>query len=54
MLHAARKIFSNVKSTIADEWSSVANETLNPVKPDNVRMRGEKILGIDRIDLDLE
>ncbi|CAF1318854.1 unnamed protein product [Adineta steineri] len=35
MLHAARKVFSNVKSTMAEEWSTVANETLNPVKPDD-------------------
>jgi len=37
MLHAARKVFSNVKSTMAEEWSTVANETLNPIKPDDVR-----------------
>ncbi|CAF1399815.1 unnamed protein product [Rotaria magnacalcarata] len=36
MLHAARKVFSNVKSTIAEEWSAVANETLNPIKPDEI------------------
>lgn len=37
MLHAARKIFSNVKSTMAEEWSPVRNESLNPIKPDNVK-----------------
>lgn len=36
MLHAARKIFSNVKSTIAEEWSPVANESVHPVLPDDV------------------
>jgi OPA family glycerol-3-phosphate transporter-like MFS transporter 3 len=35
MLHAARKVFSNVKSTMAEEWSPLANETLNPIKPDD-------------------
>lgn len=38
MLHAARKVFSNVKSTMAEEWSAVANETLNPIKPDSVKL----------------
>jgi hypothetical protein len=37
MLHAARKVFSNVKSTMAEEWSPLANETLNPIKPDDVK-----------------
>jgi hypothetical protein len=37
MLHAARKVFSNVKSTMAEEWSLVANATLNPIAPDNVK-----------------
>lgn len=37
MLHAARKVFSNVKSTIAEEWSPAANETLNPIEPSNVK-----------------
>ncbi len=36
MLHAARKVFSNVKTTLAKEWSPLANETLNPIKPDDV------------------
>ncbi|CAF1225994.1 unnamed protein product [Rotaria sordida] len=36
MLHAARKVFSNVKSTMAEEWSPVANETIRPIKPDNI------------------
>jgi hypothetical protein len=35
-LHAARKVFSNVKTTLAKEWSPLANETLNPIKPDDV------------------
>jgi len=37
MLHAARKVFSNVKSTMAEEWSPNENETLNPIKPDDVK-----------------
>ncbi len=37
MLHAARKVFSNVKSTMAEEWSPYENETLNPIKPDDVK-----------------
>ncbi len=37
MLHAARKVFSNVKSTMAEEWSPLDNETLNPIKPDEVK-----------------
>lgn len=37
MLHAARKVFSNVKSTMAEEWSAVENETSNPIKPDQVQ-----------------
>mgnify|MGYP006897282942 CR=1 FL=1 len=37
MLHAARKVFSNVKSTMAEEWSTVANESINPIKPDHVK-----------------
>jgi len=36
MLHAARKIFSNVKSTIAEEWSLPANYSINPTKPDDL------------------
>ena len=36
MLHAARKVFSNVKSTIAEEWSPLANETTHPISPANV------------------
>ncbi|CAF3355270.1 unnamed protein product [Rotaria sp. Silwood1] len=36
MLHAARKVFSNVKSTMAEEWSPVANQTINPIKPDDI------------------
>lgn len=36
MLHAARKVFSNVKSTIAEEWSPLANETSHPISPANV------------------
>ena len=43
MLHAARKVFSNVKSTIAEEWSSVANETLNPILPDDVNLTEQSI-----------
>ncbi|UJR25073.1 hypothetical protein I4U23_006433 [Adineta vaga] len=35
MLHAARKVFSNVKSTMAEEWSALPNQTLNPIKPDD-------------------
>ncbi len=37
MLHAARKVFSNVKSAMAEEWSPVLNESLNPMKPDDVK-----------------
>ena len=37
MLHAARKVFSNVKSTMAEEWSALVNETNNPIKPDDVK-----------------
>jgi hypothetical protein len=37
MLHATRKVFSNVKSTMAEEWSALPNETLNPIKPDDVK-----------------
>ncbi len=37
MFHAARKIFSNVKSTMAEEWSAVVNETIDPIKPDDVK-----------------
>ena len=37
MLHAARKVFSNVKSTIAEEWSARANETLDPMIPSDVK-----------------
>ena len=36
MLHAARKVFSNVKSTIAEEWSPLANESSHPISPANV------------------
>ncbi|CAF0990339.1 unnamed protein product [Adineta ricciae] len=36
MLHAARKVFSNVKSTMAEEWSALPNQTLNPIKPDDI------------------
>ena len=36
MLHAARKVFSNVKSTMAQEWSATANETILRMKPDHV------------------
>ena len=35
--HATRKTFSNVKSTISDEWSpSYHNNTVNYTKPDQV------------------
>jgi OPA family glycerol-3-phosphate transporter-like MFS transporter 3 len=35
--HATRKTFSNVKSTISDEWSpSYHNNTVNYTKPDTV------------------
>ncbi|CAF1024376.1 unnamed protein product, partial [Didymodactylos carnosus] len=36
VLHAARKIFSNVKASIAEEWSPNANYTQHPLKPDNL------------------
>lgn len=36
MLHAARKVFSNVKSTIADEWSPLENETFRETQPSNL------------------
>eukprot|EP00105_Crassostrea_gigas_P035946 XP_019920094.1 PREDICTED: sugar phosphate exchanger 3-like [Crassostrea gigas] len=35
--HATRKTFSNVKSTISDEWSpSFHNDTVNYTKPDHI------------------
>jgi len=37
MLHAARKVFSNVKSTMADEWSPLENETTTGIQPSNVK-----------------
>lgn len=37
MLHAARKVFSNVKSTMADEWSPLENETVTGIQPSNVK-----------------
>ena len=52
MLHAARKIFSNVKSTIAEEWSTTANESTHPLKPDDVSEiriasnRNERLRGV--------
>lgn len=36
MLHAARKVFSNLKSTMADEWSPLENETITETQPSNL------------------
>lgn len=37
MLHAARKVFSNVKSTMAEEWSPLQNETSKDIQPEDVK-----------------
>lgn len=43
--HATRKTFSNVKSTISDEWSpSFHNDTVNYTKPDHVSYRINQLL----------